>query len=279
MAPAAPRATAITDAVTGPGLAVAPEPAVRAAGSLLARGLGGTADGTRLRVDGYLLRTALRDPDRLAGPDRFAWSPRTARRSLGLAAARRCACGLHATPAGALDEVVEEAVADTRRGLERPGSLACWLAQAPPGARAAVRAEALTWATHLVTSLDWPRLGRCRLGGRDDWWDGPVGSGVVLRGRAEVRTEVDGVGVLFCLLGGTPDELSPAELGLAALVSAVGGGTPGRVVGWWPQAGRLMVTAVDASLLLDTADHVVRAVAATRLVRSGGRSGGGRGGH
>ena len=74
--------------------------------------------------------------------------------------------------------------------------------------------------------------------------------------------------MLFCLLGGTPDELSPAELGLAALVSAVGGGTPGRVVGWWPQAGRLMVTAVDASLLLDTADHVVRAVAATRLVRS-----------
>jgi len=244
--------------------------------SVLTAAGSGLTPGADVRVDGYFFRTALTTPERLSHPDPFAWSPRTARRLLGLAAVRACVSGAERTPADAVDHVVSAAVDDARRGSQRPGSLAGWLLDLPGGGRAVVRAEAVTWATHLLASLEWRSLGCTPIVGSDQWWDGPPGCRVALRGRSEVRVSTLGVGpppggtnppttppALFAMLGGRPSPVASLELGLAALASFMARPkepAPARVVGWWPQCGRAMVLAVDEATLRNTADAVVGAI-------------------
>ena len=100
-------------------------------------------------------------------------------------------------------------------------------------------AEAVTWATRLWCAVDWAALGSPPTIGRDRWWDSPHSALLALRGRAEVRT---GCANLVVLSGPRRDSVR-AELALVTLVGSLrtsGGAVPGRVVGWWPDSGRLV---------------------------------------
>ena len=281
-----PKAEALTEvlvATPSVGLGEAPDELYRQLAAALAGAGSHLPVGASLRVDGYFLRTALTAPGQLAAPDPFAWSPRTARRLLGLAAVRACVSGTERTPADAVEHVVGAAVQDARRGSQRAGSLAGWLLSLAAGGRAVVRAEAVTWATQLLAALDWRGLGATPIVGSDQWWDGPAGCRVALRGRSEVRTQtrrddqappslINGPtpSALFTMLGGRPGPIATLELGLAALASFMARPKeppPARVVGWWPQCGRALVLPIDGATLRTTADAVISALRAYAALR------------
>lgn len=211
----------------------------------------------RLVLDGFRLRTALRYPDRcVRGDEPFTPSPRTCQRALGLAAVDRCLRRRAGGPAQAVAAVLSDGLEDVVRS-ESPGAppapwWARWYAGLGPGARAAVAAEAVTWANGLWTAFEWQRLPHpVVLGGRDDWWDLP-GRRITLRGRAEVRVPVERRSALVVVRGGSPDESSRSELAFCALVSALSasaGRLPGRVVGLWPAAGAVRVLPVSVRSL------------------------------
>jgi hypothetical protein len=168
---------------------------------------------------------------------------------------------------------VSARVADADRGV-REGSrtasqLDRWLASLPAAGRSAVVAEAVTWATRLWCALDWPALGVAPVVGRDQWWDSPHSALLALRGRADIRT---GVAHLVVLSGPRRDSVR-AELALVALVDALrgggggagggaasargeGGAAPGRVVGWWPDSGRIVRVEPHPTVLTLAADAV-----------------------
>ncbi|HVX23019.1 MAG TPA: hypothetical protein VHB02_16870 [Acidimicrobiales bacterium] len=267
-----PKARALTDMLAAPvvAAAVTEEDRRELAGELRARLHGllpAGAAGGRLTVSGYLLRSPSAERS-----TPFRWSPRTARRTIGLAAARRCLGPGRLAPATAVAVVIGELAAEGRRGLGRSGSVAGWLAGLPGGGRAAVQVEATGWCTTLLEAVEWDRLAGADVGPPDRWW--AVG-GVSLRGRADVRLGLAGPGGggaggrgLLTVVAGWPGPGSRVELGLAALVAAVGGGeVPGRVVGWWPECGRAVAVAVDRGLLQATAAVVVATV---REVRQAG---------
>jgi hypothetical protein len=156
-------------------------------------------------------------------------------------------------------------------GQAAPGVRAPWWAQwyatLPAGGRAVVVAEAVTWATQLLTALDWAGIPRLPvIGGRDDWWQGAGGSALALKGRADVRVLVQRRLALALVVVGAgrcqPDWR--LELGYPGLVAALVRETtsaPCRVVGVWPQSGQIRVLPVDLSMLRATATAVVAAVA------------------
>jgi hypothetical protein len=161
-------------------------------------------------------------------------------------------------------ETVTSMISEAKSGIARRGSPATFLTQIGDGGRAAVEAEAVTWATRFHLALEWDRLPRTpAVGVADRWWDCPSVR-VGLRGRADVRIAVEGDRqTLFTMLSGTPGSTSRVELALAALVDILGrpaAPPPARVVGWWPDCGRALVLAPGIDLLQDTAAAVVRAV-------------------
>ncbi len=273
---ALPRATGLTDALlapAGPELAV---PVLAAVAERLRAALGPTpgapapaAAGGRLTVDAFFLRTPTAGA---ATP--FRWTARTARRTIGLAAARACLPGGRRAPGDAVVETMAEMTEDGRRGLGRPGGIEQWLASLAPGGTAAVAAAATGWATGLLHAVTWDRIHGAAVGPADHWWN--VSAGLVLRGRADVRLPLGEAGdnrrvALLTIVGGRPGPASRAALGLPALVAAAGGRQqpmPARVVGWWPECGRALVLPVDAGLLEATTDAVVRAVRAGRAASS-----------
>jgi hypothetical protein len=265
-AAALPRARTLTDALLSP---AGPAPAPAALDALRARlaaGLAavGPASGPVLRIDAFALRTATGADAGAAGRP-FRWTPRTARRTLGVAAVRHCLVGGGRTPAEAVAASAARLVEDARHGLARRGTPAAWLASLPGGARAQVLAEATTWATHLYEAVEWHRLARPpAVGAPDRWWDCPGPVAVALRGRADARFPLPGGGeALLTMVAGRPGPSGRVELGLAALVDVVARPTarpPSRVVGWWPECGRALVLAVDLGLLSETAGSVTEAV-------------------
>ncbi len=173
-----PKARALTETLVAPptvDLDEAPEDLYRQLAQALTAAATQLPAGSVVRVDGYFFRTALTAPEQLSHPDPFEWSPRTARRLLGLAAVRACVCGSERTPADAVEHVVAAAIEDARRGSQRSGSLASWLLDLATGGRAVVRAEAVTWATQLLAALEWRSLGATPIVGSDQWWDGAAG--------------------------------------------------------------------------------------------------------
>jgi hypothetical protein len=265
-----PRAVALTGALTA-SAPVATEVERLDVLERLERGLAAVATaGSRLRVDGFMLRSTLGLHRHPAGTEPFRWCPKTARRPLGLAAVRACLCGLHRAPGPAVAEAIAQTLGDTREGSTREGSLAGWLAAAPGAARAAAQAEAVTWATQLLGALNWSDLRpRPRVGGRDDWWSSPT-SPVVLRGRAEARVALTTptghrATALFCMLAGHPDRPGRAELGLTGLAGVLAAPEslrPARVMGYWPECGRVVVLDLDYRALATAAGNVVAAVSA-----------------
>jgi hypothetical protein len=127
-----------------------------------------------------------------------------------------------------------------------------------------VCAEAVTWATQLLTAVDWQQVPHPVIGGRDDWWQCPGGTPIVLKGRADVRSLLGRRPVLLVVGTGRCQSDWRVELGYPALVAALGRDAqlaPCRVVGVWPQSGQVRVLPVDLTALRASAAAVVVGVA------------------
>ena len=116
------------------------------------------------RVTDHEVRVALSHGGGAAEEEPFAWSARTARRSLGLAAVRTLVAGMAHSPAEAVRARVAESSELVRDGSPAVSGLDRWLAGLAPAGRAAVGAAAVTWASPAVVRA---RLGRLRGGARD----------------------------------------------------------------------------------------------------------------
>ncbi len=202
--------------VTQTAWAVAIEGLPRVLAGLAASGPGAG----RLRVTGYDIRTALAGGEVRNEP--FAWSARTAQRTLGLAAVERLLFGSARSPSDAVREVV----ADAARRAGGGDQLDRWMAGLPPAGRAAVGAAAVTWATRLWSALDWDALPTPLMVGRDHWWNSPDSSLLSLRGRAEIRCE----SAALVVMTGARRGSARHELSLVTLVDALRAG-PGDGAG------------------------------------------------
>jgi hypothetical protein len=241
--------------------------------------------GDQVVVNPALLRLARSDPQQLAGAEEpFAWKPAFARRSLGLAVVSACASGRFRTPADAVGPVAAEAVDQWKRTGWRTFHWEPWLAGLPTGARAAVLADALTWATALWSSFDWRALpAPAQIGGVDDQWICPAVRTMRLKARAELRVPLTGPHgggapgrcppsgpALVSVSGGCPGDGWPDELGYLALVAGLRSPTrpvPSRVLGLWPDAGFHSSVEVDREVLLGAVDRVVATVTAVVSAR------------
>jgi hypothetical protein len=257
-----------TDVLTAPAAPV--EPAAWGAALAAARasvtapvaatsGRPGTAP---FRVTEHDIRTVIGGASAVPPPGEspFAWSARTARRALGLAGVRALVVGDATTPVEAVRWRVAEASRLVRGGSHMASPLDRWVARLSPAGRAAVGADAVTWCTQLWCGVDWERLGRRLVIGRDHWWDSPRSALLALRGRAEVRTDRSHLVVL----SGPRRASVRAELALVVLVEALrsrGGSRPGRVVGWWPDSGHLVRVEAEPAVLTLAADAVRQVLA------------------
>ena len=214
----------------------------------------------RFRVTGHDVRLALGDRAHDDETAPFAWTARTARRSLGLAAVRLLVAGVARAPVDAVLARLDESARWVRDGSPCATQLDRWLAVLPPAGRAAVGAEAVTWATRLWCALDWGTLGGVPEIGRDRWWDSPHSALLALRGRADVRAGCSSLVVL----SGPRRESVRAELALVTLVDALRAratDAPGRVVGWWPDSGHLVRVEPEPAVLTLGASAVAAVLA------------------
>jgi hypothetical protein len=199
------------------------------------------------------------EPATAASGTTFAWSARTARRVLGLAAVRSLVAGRSSTPSDAVRERVAQAVRLVRDGVEPISGMDRWLAGLGPAGRATAAAEAVTWATRLWCALDWSALDTRPIVGRDRWWDSPHSPLLALRSRAEVRAGHSHL----VLLSGPRRASVHAELALVTLVEALRApavGRPGRVVGWWPDSGHTVRLEPEPHVLDLGVEAVARAL-------------------
>jgi hypothetical protein len=190
----------------------------------------------------------------------FAWSARTARRAVGVAAVRVLLAGGARSPVEAVRARLLESTRWVREGSPCASPLDRWLAGLPAAGRAAVGAEAVTWATRLWCALDWPAFDTPPVVGRDRWWDSPHSALLALRGRAEVRTEH----AHLVVLSGPRRDSVRAELALVTLVESLRGrprAMPVRVVGWWPDSGHLVAVDPEPAVLSLVADAVASVLA------------------
>jgi hypothetical protein len=258
---------ALTDVLVAPPCPV--EPATWAAARDAARALlttsaaAGTRPGDgRFRVTEHDIRTAMDDGSSAASAagGAFAWTARTARRPIGLAAVRALVAGDAATPVEAVRSRVAESSRLVHGGSHRASPLDGWLAGLSPAGRSAVGAEAVTWCTRLWTGVDWDALGTRLVIGRDHWWDSPQSALLALRGRAEVRTDR----AHLVVLSGPRRASVRAELGLVLLVEALRARDDvprGRVVGWWSDSGHLARVEAEPAVLTLAAEAVTRVLA------------------
>jgi hypothetical protein len=223
--------------------------ALTEAKSKLARLAVRRAGTVRFRVTDHEVRTAFAgDASETGLAEPFAWSARTARRSIGLAAVRTLADGAARSPLEAVRSRLGESSRWVVDGSSSATQLDRWVDALPPAGRTAVGAEAVTWATRLWCALDWSALGPTPAIGRDHWWDSPHSALLALRGRADVRT----AHAHLVVLSGPRRDSVRAELSLVTLVESLrarGDDVPGRVVGWWPDSGHLVRVDPESSVL------------------------------
>ena len=268
--PTLPRAAALCDLATEP--ALIPErldPALRSAlASRLATVAPGRGAGP-LRLDSWTVLNGQRGPRAELGA--FTWSPRAARRLLGVAAARRVVLGQEPSPTVAARREVDWLIARAAAGDGRPGSLGAWLAEAPRGVLGAVLAEAISHATELVSLLPWEQLGqRAIVGGADPVWAVPGAPWISLRGRRDAEISLDhehGTRALLCLRAGRPGSSARHDLAIVALSDALARPDqplPTRVLGVWPSAGKAVSLEVGAEEIKGAARLVVDAACRLR---------------
>ena len=238
----------------------------------VADAVAGLTPGDPMEVGMAMLRRARYQPERLGQADEpFAWKPAFVRRSLGLEMVRVCAEGHFRGPAAAVASVADRAIDEWRRTGCRTFHWEPWLAGLGAGARAVVLAEAVTWATPLWATFDWPSLaGVAVLGGPYHRWSGP--ESVVLRGRTEARIGLPSARPTFLsVASGGPGDGWRSELAFMALVAVLAAPerpAPSRVVGLWPEAGYRLAVEIDEAALFDAVDRVIDAVAVTAEVRA-----------
>jgi len=272
--PVAPtRASALTDALVAPPDLEVDAEELSALRRSLVRDLSSLvvdlAPGEELVLDAHRLMAARTDPERCTVDAPFRPSPRLVRRAVGLAAVSRLVRGRSPAPAAAVADVLRDALeeqaerATASPGAPRPAWWGEWYAGLAPGARAVVEAEAVGWATHLCTAVEWARLRPTPVvGGRDDWWDCPGARRLTLRGRVDVRVPLGARQALLVVVGGVPAPDWRVVLGFPALVATLVRGErsmPVRVVGTWPACGHSRVLQVDVPALRVAADAVVAA--------------------
>jgi len=222
--------------------------------------------GRTRRVTDHDIRTALAPPSQPVRATPFAWSSRTARRALGLAAVRSMIDGTARSVVEGVHRAGESAVRSANEGRGSAASMDRWLSGLPGAALAAVEADAVTWATRLWCALDWAAFEEPPIIGRDRWWDSPHSSLLALRSRAEVRSvgrspRGDPFSVHLVMLGGPRRASIRSELSVVALVEALrapGTLPPGRIVGWWPDSGHVVKVEVDRLALEDGVAAVAR---------------------
>jgi len=270
-----PRATSLTEAFLAPAAIAVPVPELHEIRARLLRELPPLADelpeNARLQIGPHELAVARDHPDRCAsGWDPFVPSPIRCKRAIGIAAVERCVRGRANSPQAAVAEVLASGLEDlvtsaSVEGAPRPPWWSEWYRELAPGARAAVQAEAVTWATQLWTALDWSCFERPPvIGGRDDFWDCPGGRQLVVRGRAEVRAWAQSRPVMLVVASGFPGDSWRADLAHRALVVALARGersVPARVAGLWPTSGLVRLCEVDGPALSEAATALVSATA------------------
>jgi hypothetical protein len=105
------------------------------------------AGAVRFRVTDHEVRTAFSADVGAAQP--FAWSALTARRSIGVAAVRLLLGGSARSPLDAVRCRMAESSRWVQEGSSSATQLDRWIDGLSPAGRAAVGAEAVTWATRL----------------------------------------------------------------------------------------------------------------------------------
>jgi hypothetical protein len=217
------------------------------------------AGGARFRVTDHEVRTAFAADTAAEDPGQaepFAWSARTARRSIGVAAVRLLATGTARSPHEAVRAKLAESSRWVREGSSSATQLDRWVDGLSPAGRAAVGAEAVTWATRLWCALDWAAFSPVPEIGRDHWWDSPHSALLALRGRADVRT----ARAHLVVLSGPRRASVRAELALVTLVESLrqrgDDGAAARIVGWWPDSGHLVRVEPEAAALTLGAEAV-----------------------
>jgi hypothetical protein len=266
-----PRATSLTRVLTDTSTPPIPVEDIKEVRRTLERELASLTASSgahqRIRIDGYRIRRSVSNVDVVDRP--FAWTPRTARRPIGLDAVRAHLADPRLAPARAVHDAIARLLRKAAHDGD-PKTLEGWLARLSCGALAVVEAEAVVWATQLICSLEWPALHHPVVGA-DRSLAAPGTRGVVMRGRIDVEVIVHGSeqastsdcsAGLFVMMTGRPLPSARLELGLSALTVALDRRrrAPGTVVGWWPEAGRALVMSIDRSVLRRTCHAVVESV-------------------
>jgi hypothetical protein len=255
----------------------------------LIAGIGSVAErscpGDEIVVNLQLLRRVRTCPDALTAPgEPFVWKPLFVRRSLGLAIVESCIVGRFRSPVEAAGPVSDQAVDEWKRTGWRTFHWEPWFAGLAAGARATVLADAVTWASSLLSAFDWrafPRLPQ--LGGADDQWSCPAASRVRLKGRSELRVALDRPEVrtggadnrdqpvaLVSVSSGRPDAGWAAELAFLALAGSLRSPSrpvPARVLGLWPDSGAHASVDITVAALAEAVDLVVDTVSAVTEAR------------
>lgn len=266
-----PRAAALTELLLAPATTSLTRDELSSVRSILEREVTSATrhvDRVRpFRIDPFRVRravTGLPDQERP-----FAWNPWTARRQLGLEAVRTSLGRPRLSPLEATRDAVARLV--RRAGDAGPDTLSGWIAGLPLGARAVVEAEAVLWATQLLSAVVWTQPAT-RLVGFDRSVVPSDAPRVVVRGRVDVelrpaprpdRDPAEMTGGVLVMMTGHPLPSARLELALTALAIALSDRpavVPARVVGFWPQSGRALALPVDVDLLLRGCEAVATAV-------------------
>lgn len=218
----------------------------------LAASLGG--DRRRHRIDAFVAELG---PSRFDAP--FVWSARAARRPIGTPVARLVAAGTMPDALSAAGPEIERLCDRSHRGLLRRGALGAWLEAAPTAVRSLCAVEAATWAERLLRLVEPAHPGTVAVGVPDAWFDVP-GTTITLQGRLDAALR-GGDGERLGLLrvrDGLPGAHAPEGLLVDALVAALGGLRPSRMVGAWPDAGLCLLVDVDEEAVRQAARLVLR---------------------
>ena len=237
--------------------------ATRVAGVAPARSLG------FIRLDGYVITKVLNGSAlRTDGP--FHWTPRATRRIIGGPAAQLVLSGVSPEPLSAVRGEISRLLnqAESRQEL-RSGSLARWLYEAPESLRVAVTAEALTYASEVIASVDLELLdGTIDPSVNDPQWAVPGAPWISLRGRRDldvVSALVPGQRSILALRTGTLGLWAARDLGIVALSAALcrpDQPLPARIVGLWGASGRALVLPVTPAIIKQAAREVLSCVEA-----------------
>jgi hypothetical protein len=178
-----------------------------------------------------------------------------------MAAVARCAHDRALSPAQAVAGVLERAIESE---AERRGAAWWeeWFRRIPPGARAVVRSEAVTWATQLYGALEWSRIeSRARMG-CDYKWQCPGSPLVTLHAKVDVEASAQGRPVQLVVPTGVAGPQWAPALALPALAAGLLHGSdavPARVVGMWPASGQVRILPIEPGALEDASRRVIEA--------------------